>query len=240
LGHGEYYRLLTSGFVHADWPHVIFNLFSLYSFGNSIARLFGPVTFALIYFSGIIGGNLLALLLHRYETYRALGASGGVCGIIFASIFLLPGGSISLFLLPVEIPAYVYAVLFILASVYGIHGRIGNIGHEAHLGGAIVGLAVATALHPYIFRLSPGLYALVMGLSTALLVGLYWRTRAVNPLPRFYRRSTVSRKVREQQADDKIMDDLLEKISKFGMNHLTEAERKQLDVLGRKRKFRDR
>src|SRR5258708_2023178 len=67
LHNGEYYRLVTSGFIHADWMHLFFNMYSLYSFGNMIEIIFGPVTFGLIYFTGIIGGNLLALLLHRYE-----------------------------------------------------------------------------------------------------------------------------------------------------------------------------
>ncbi len=90
----QYYRLISSGAVHADWVHLIFNMFSLYSFGSAVELIFGPVTFLATYLAGIVGGNILALLLHRKEDYRALGASGGVCGVIFACIFLLPGSSV--------------------------------------------------------------------------------------------------------------------------------------------------
>ena len=243
LRHRQYYRVLTSGFIHADWPHVLFNLFSLYSFGRYIELLFGPVTFALIYFSGIIGGSLLALLLHRNESYRSLGASGGVCGVIFASIFLLPGGSISIFPVPIAIPSYLYAILFIVASAIGSRGRIGNVGHDAHLGGALIGLGTATAMYPYIVRESPVLYAVVVALSAGLLLWLYWRTETVS-FGAVARRGLFQRdpsseadtKARQRQADDRTMDQLLEKISRNGMEALTDREKSQLADLSRKKR----
>lgn len=238
FGRREYHRIVTSGFVHADWPHVIFNLFSLYAFGSDMEMIYGPVTFGLVYFAGIVGGSLLSLVLHRYETYRALGASGGVCGVIFASIFLLPGGKIGVFPIPFYIPAYLYAILFVLASAYGIRWRVGNIGHDAHLGGALIGLGTATALYPNIIQASPVLYGMVVGLSLVLLTGLYWRTRAVNPRRRVYPVSKVSTARMQQDTDDKTMDELLDKISKFGMNHLSAEEKDQLNTLSRKRKSR--
>lgn len=93
LDNKQYDRILSSGALHADWMHLLFNMFSLYSFGSAVELLFGPFTFLAIYLAAILGGGVLALLLHRNEDYHALGASGGVCGVIFACIFLLPGTS---------------------------------------------------------------------------------------------------------------------------------------------------
>ena len=175
----QYYRLISSGALHADWTHLIFNMFSLYSFGSAVELIFGPVTFLVTYLAGIVGGNILALLLHRKEDYRALGASGGVCGVIFACIFLLPGSSVRLFLIPIPIPAYIYAVLFMLFSYYAIRTQRGNIGHDAHLGGAIIGLLAATVLHPSIVPQNPVLYPVVMSLAVLLLAFLYVKPLAL-------------------------------------------------------------
>ena len=170
---GEYYRLITSGFLHANWAHLFFNMFSLYSFGGVIESRFGVPAFLAIYFSSILGGNLLSLFLHRSHEYRALGASGGVCGIIFASIFLVPGSGVYVFPLPMPIPAHVFAILFILISFFGVRGRRGNIGHDAHLGGAIIGLAVTTILHPEIVSDNFMLWIIVMSLALVLFMYLY-------------------------------------------------------------------
>jgi membrane associated rhomboid family serine protease len=170
LADKQYYRLLTSGVLHADWVHLLFNMFSLYSFGSAVELFFGQGTFLSIYLAGIVGGNLFALLLHRHDDYRALGASGGVCGIIFACIFLLPGSSVQMLFIPIPIPAYIYAIGFMLFSYYGIRRQKGNIGHDAHLGGAIIGLITATILFPSIIHKNPVLYPVVMSLSVLLLV----------------------------------------------------------------------
>jgi len=170
----EYYRLVTSGFLHADWFHFGFNAFTFYSFGTGIELVYGLPYLLIIFFASVIGGNLLSLWLHRNHEYQALGASGGVCGIIYASIFLLPGGSVYLFLIPIPIPAYIYAVLFLFISIYGIQAARDNIGHDAHLGGAIVGLLVTTALQPAIVKHSPVLYAVVLAISAGAFL-YFWK-----------------------------------------------------------------
>jgi membrane associated rhomboid family serine protease len=169
----QYYRILSSGALHGDWAHLLFNMFSLYSFGSAVELLFGPATFLAIYLTAIIGGGILALLLHWNEDYHALGASGGVCGIIFACIFLLPGTSVRIFFIPFSIPAHIYAVLFMLVSFYGIRVQRGNIGHDAHLGGAIIGLVTTTILKPSIVPANPVLYPAIMLLATLLFAFLY-------------------------------------------------------------------
>ncbi len=173
----QYHRILTSGFIHADLGHLIFNMYSLYSFGSYIEEYFGIGTFIVIYFASMVGGNLVSLYLHRHQPYRALGASGGVCGIIFASIFLLPGGSVYLFFVPIPIPSWLFAIVFVAASMYGARNQLGNIGHDAHLGGALVGLFTTTLLYPAIITTSPVLYGAIIAITVTLI--LYFRRRPV-------------------------------------------------------------
>ena len=83
----QYYRLITSGFLHVNWMHLIFNMLALYFFSASVEYFFGPLQFLLIYFISMIGGDLLSLFIHRYDSgYSSVGASGAVCGIIFAAM----------------------------------------------------------------------------------------------------------------------------------------------------------
>ena len=148
LQNREYHRLVASGFLHADWMHFAFNMFSLYSFGRYVELIYRPTILLIIYFSSIIGGNLLSLFIYRKTDYRAIGASGGVCGVIYASIFLLPGGSIYILPIPFPIPSWLYAILFLLISFFGMRSAGSNIGHVAHVGGALLGLAVTGLIFP--------------------------------------------------------------------------------------------
>ena len=242
----QYYRLVTSGLLHADWMHLLFNMYSLYSFGSSIELFFGPLTFMTIYLSGIIGGNLLSLYLHRHHDYLALGASGGVCGVIFAGIFLLPGTGVQLFLVPITIPAHVFAIVFVLVSYYGIRSQRGNIGHDAHLGGAVVGLLAATGLHPHIISRNPVLYPLVLGVSTVLFVYLYrsgldkrrrGRIGLAGLKDLMYGRQQ-RRAGRRQARDEQIEERLLDKVSKSGLGSLTERDKEQLKEISERRRGR--
>jgi membrane associated rhomboid family serine protease len=240
----QYYRLVSSGFLHADWMHLLFNMYSLYSFGGVIEQVFGPPTFLAIYFASILGGSGLSLYLHRKHDYNALGASGGVCGIIFACIFLVPGSSVRMFLLPIDIPAYIYAILFMAVSYFGIKHKIGNIGHDAHLGGAIIGLLVATVLHPWIIRLNPVLYAVVMSLAVVLFVLLYVHSLDLHEKQTFAParlREKISemrdqRQQQNQQKDNETVERLLQKVSDSGINSLTRRERKKLQEISGRRK----
>jgi membrane associated rhomboid family serine protease len=243
LGRREYHRLFSSALIHANWGHLVFNMFSLYSFGRFVEILYGPVMLAVIYLSSIVGGSLLSLYLHRNHEYRALGASGGVCGVIFAAIFLLPGGSVYVFPLPVAIPTSIYAVLFIVVSFFGIKTQMGNIGHDAHLGGAIVGLLVTTLFKPGIISESPALFLIVIGLSSALLLYLYRgrghagfvRRPDSGGLRNIWSR-TKERPYSDRSAEEaELLDKLLAKIKENGIDSLTPKERKQLEKLSRKR-----
>ena len=172
LGSGQGYRAVTSGWVHADWAHLAFNMFSLWSFGSILEQVYGPAAMLGPHLAGIIGGSVLATVLHKNENYRALGASGGVCGVIFASVILLPGGSVYLFFVPIPIPAEIYAFAFLILTWLGMRRGTGRIGHDAHFGGAIIGILTATLLFPeQAFAELPMLLA-ILGLSAVL----FWVT----------------------------------------------------------------
>jgi membrane associated rhomboid family serine protease len=144
----EYYRLLSSALFHASWTHLLFNMFSFYAFAGYMERAIGPFMLLLLYIVSILGGGVLSLIINHKRDYLALGASGGVSGVIFASIFIIPGGSVMVFPLPLPIPPWLYAVLFVLISMYGMQKRMDNTGHDAHLGGALAGLLFTLWIYP--------------------------------------------------------------------------------------------
>lgn len=146
-------RLLSSGFLHADMMHLFFNMFALYIFSDTVIYNFGNMLYIVTYFLAIFGGNLITLWLYRRDiTYTAVGASGGVSGIIFAAIALYPEMTLRFFLIPIDIPGWIFGVGYLAYSVYGMKTAIGNIGHAAHLGGAVVGLAASIIIFPHILQ----------------------------------------------------------------------------------------
>ncbi len=153
---GDQLRMLTSGFLHVDQTHLIFNMFSLYIFAGAVLDEVGVVKFLLIYFGSLIAGNTLSLSFHKKEPYySAVGASGAVMGVVYAAIMLNPDMRLSFILFPiVSFPGYVFGVGYFLYSMYGMKKQLGNIGHSAHLGGAIGGFVLTLALFPQIFLIN--------------------------------------------------------------------------------------
>ncbi|MCT6868913.1 MAG: rhomboid family intramembrane serine protease [Apibacter sp.] len=133
-------RMIVSAFLHGDIAHLFFNMYTFYFF-SSLVLNYGTILFILTYFGSIIGGNTLALLMHKNNPYySAIGASGGVSGILFASIILDSQISIGIFPLPFSIPGWIFGIIYLTYSLYGMKTQLGNIGHDAHLGGAIFGI----------------------------------------------------------------------------------------------------
>jgi hypothetical protein len=165
-------RLFTAAFLHADWNHLLLNMVSLYLFGRHVEMFLGIVRFLAVYLAAIVGGSFLSLCIHRHHEYHAYGASGGVCGVIFSYIFLFPGSSIFMFPMRVSIPAWLYAILFFIGSFLALKRQADHIGHDAHLGGAIIGLWTTTALEPWIVSPQPKLFLAISTLSVVLFVYL--------------------------------------------------------------------
>ena len=230
----EYYRLLTAGFLHVNWPHLIWNMISLYAFCQSIEVALGPFQFLLIYFISLIGGNLLAIFIHRnHSDYSAAGASGAVAGIIFAAIAVIPGIQIGFFLLP-AIPGWIYGLLYVLISIIGIRSNVDNIGHDAHLGGALIGMVTAIVLWPS--SLSEN-YTVILVVSLPAIAFIYLIATRPHILvtdrlfpqkqQRYY---SIDHRYNAERADlQKEVDRILEKISRKGMNSLTKQERETLE-----------
>jgi len=166
----QYYRLLTSAFFHSNWTHLLFNMFSFYAFASYMESAVGSTMLLLLYILSILGGGLLSLGINHKREYLALGASGGVSGVIFSSIFVFPGGAILVFPVPIPIPAWLYAVLFVLISMYGMRKQVGNIGHDAHLGGALTGLLFTLWVYPAVI-LSDLIFFTSIVLAIMLFIG---------------------------------------------------------------------
>jgi len=219
----QYDRLFTSALLHADWSHLLLNMVSLYLFGQTIEFFLGVWKFLFIYLSAILGGNLLSLWIHRHHEYRAYGASGGVCGTIFSYICLFPSASISNFPLPVPIPAWLYAILFFIGSFLALKRQADNIGHDAHLGGAIIGLWTTAALEPQIVRSNPTVFVIVSVLSVLLFVYLA-RNPLFLPVVSFFTQRKASKGLPYARPETEL-DPILEKISKSGIESLTHREK---------------
>lgn len=146
---GQKDRMATSGFLHVDISHLLFNMLTLYFFADVVIGGFGPIKFLIIYIISLIAGSLLALFFHKDEpSYSAVGASGAVTGILYAAILLQPDMDLYIYFIPIPIPAYVIGIGYLLYSIYGMKKRLGNIGHTAHFGGAIGGYAATLLFNP--------------------------------------------------------------------------------------------
>ncbi len=138
---GEYYRLLTSGFLHVNTPHLIFNMVTLYFFVSFVTYSLGALSFLILYIASLIIGNILTLVIHfNQPNYSAVGASGAVTGILFSSLLLFPSIELMIFFIPIPIPGYIFGIGYILYTIYGIGAQNDNIGHSAHFGGAVGGV----------------------------------------------------------------------------------------------------
>ncbi|WP_104736019.1 rhomboid family intramembrane serine protease [Hanstruepera ponticola] len=150
---GEQIRLFSSGFFHVDNAHLFFNMFTLYFFADVVIAYLGNFKFLIVYLGSLLLGNLLSLVFHKNEYhYSAVGASGAVTGIIYSAILLRPDMSLYMFFIPIPIPAYIFGIGYLLYSIYGIKRQIGNIGHDAHFGGAIGGYVITLILASWLFK----------------------------------------------------------------------------------------
>lgn len=146
---GEWYRFFSSGLIHADWMHLLFNLYVLYSFGQFVEQyfaiyfgdIFGRILYLLMYVAALGASSIPDYKKHQnYYGYAALGASGAVSAVVFASIFFDPWqGGIGILFLPGSIPPMLFGALYLWYSSYMAKRQLDNIGHNAHFWGAVFG-----------------------------------------------------------------------------------------------------
>jgi membrane associated rhomboid family serine protease len=230
-------RLLTSGFLHVGWLHFAFNMLVLYNFAFGLEAFLGAGRFAGLYFLSLVGGNLLTLYLHRRQlSYSAVGASGAVAGVVFASIALLPGSEMSVFGI-VSLPSWAYGLLYVLLSIYGIRSRRTDVGHAAHLGGAITGLLTAAAMEPWVVQANYVAILLALVPTLAFLLLVMYRPEVLvggrlfagdRGLYTVDDRDNAARKQRQAE-----MNLLLDKISARGIDSLSKREREKLERLSK-------
>jgi membrane associated rhomboid family serine protease len=144
----QWYRSITCGFIHADFMHLAFNMFSFYMFGDFVEKFFeiifgslGSVFYILLYISSLIVCIIPTYMTHHKQyRYRSLGASGAVSAIVFVGIFLQPTLQIGFFIIPPIIPGFVFGPLYLALTVYLSKNGPGSINHSAHLWGALYGI----------------------------------------------------------------------------------------------------
>ena len=168
---GEYYRLISSGFLHGDLQHLLFNCFTLFIFGDTVIMRLGEINFVLLYFSCLVFSGWLSVYFNKNDYYySAVGASGAVIGVVYSSILLYPSMKLAFIFFPVPMPAYLFAVGYLLYSLYGVKKLNDGIGHEAHIGGALSGLLLTSLFKPNVIIES--LYLLIVMIAITV-VGFF-------------------------------------------------------------------
>ena len=154
---GEYQRMISSIFIHADLNHLVFNMISLYFLGNLFEQQMiqiygvqlGSVNFILLYLLGGVAAEIYPFIRHQDDPYyRSLGASGAVSAVIFAAIFWNPTMNLYLFFIPFPIPAYIFGPIYLAFEYFAMKKGTTNIAHDAHIGGALFGIFFVLLLNP--------------------------------------------------------------------------------------------
>ncbi|MFD2914614.1 rhomboid family intramembrane serine protease [Psychroserpens luteus] len=145
---GEQFRMFSSGFLHADMQHLLFNMLTLYFFADRVIYFVGEFNFLIVYIGSLGLGSIFSYYFHQNEyQYSAVGASGAVMGVLYSAILVDPMMKIYGF-----IPAFIFGIVYLLYSIYGMKNRVGNIGHDAHFGGAVGGYVITLIFKPSLFE----------------------------------------------------------------------------------------
>lgn len=156
----EWYRFITGGFIHANWPHLIFNMYALWIFGKPVEEGFsmdfvygakGPLFYVLLYLGALVMSSLYSYERNKDNVYyNALGASGAVSAVIFSFIVLAPNAKLALIFLPIPLPAYIFGLLILIAEHYMSRRANTGIAHDAHFWGSVFGIVFTIVLKPHL------------------------------------------------------------------------------------------
>jgi len=148
----QYETVVTSGFVHADLPHLIFNMVTFWFFAFPLEKQIGSVRFAVLYLLGLVVSDLGTYFKHRSDPqYASLGASGAISAVLFAAIVYFPWMELFIIPIPLPIPAPLFAIGYVAYSWYSARQARGRINHDAHLGGALFGVLFVLLTDPAAF-----------------------------------------------------------------------------------------
>jgi membrane associated rhomboid family serine protease len=149
----QYHTIVTSGFMHADLPHLIFNMMTFFFFAFPLERRIGTLRFAALYLIALVLSDVSTYFKHRNDPhYASVGASGAIAAVLFASIVYFPDQKLFIIPFPFPIPAPVFAVGYLVYSWYSSRQNKGRINHDAHLDGALTGLAFVLLTDPSAYR----------------------------------------------------------------------------------------
>ena len=154
--HKTWHRFFSYGLLHADWMHLLINMFVLYSFGSLVEQILvaefgirGRMFYGLLYVTALLCSVGPSYFKHRKNYYyNAVGASGAVSSVLFASIILQPQGSVFFMFIPIPIPAFIFGIIYLAYSVWMARRGSDNVAHDVHFWGAIYGIAFITVLNP--------------------------------------------------------------------------------------------
>lgn len=249
----EWHRIVTAGFLHGSTTHLLVNMLTLYFVGPSLEGFFtqsdlmmerygnfGRPLYLILYFGSLIGGDLLALLFHRKDPeYSAVGASGALSGLLFAIAILAPTSMVSLFFF-IPMPLWLFALLYVGFSLFGMKSGLGRIGHSAHLGGALAGLLIFAALVPEVMIVHWWLFLLLLVPSVLGLYLLQVQPEFVNNPGILFRKrpqwGATTKKPKGLEINQRVfmqaeLDRLLDKVGRKGFDSLSDEERKRLHEL---------
>jgi membrane associated rhomboid family serine protease len=244
----QWERMISSAFLHGNGMHLAFNMFSLLMFGSMMEHLLGVGPYLLLYFGAMLTGDFLSLLTHRnHPHYSAIGASGAVSGVIFAAIIFQPQMKIGMFFIPPIIPAWIFGILYTAYSIWGVRAKRDNIGHEAHLGGALGGMGIYACFRPDDVMDQPLLFAALTVPIIVLAFLVYYKpgwfggkssmpnSRPFTVIePERSRKSKVDKITLDRNPKSEMqqeLDSYLEKVKKFGYDGLSKEEKERLNRL---------
>jgi len=236
LGNKEYYRIISSAFLHGSYFHLFLNMFVLYSFSFALERYISIPVYLAIYFGSLILGNLLPLFIHKNNpNYSAVGASGAVSGVLYASIYFNPFGMLYIYFIPMT--NWIFGILYLVYTVWAAKKSNDNIGHDAHFGGATAGLVMAFFIMPEIAFKN---WLIILAMFVPIIYFLYdvfknnkglkpfiksqanHSDRAIDDLYNYNR----TKKIRE-------FNELLDKVNSKGIESLSTYEKERLDSLSK-------
>lgn len=239
LVHKEYYRLFTSGFLHVGWWHLALNMIALYGFGRLVEMEAGIFGLLLIFIIGLLTGNLMGLYLNRRnKDYSQVGTSCAVNAILFAGITMVPDRGFSMMFLPFQMPGWLFGLIFMFLTLYTLKSERSEIGQAAHAGAGMVGVLLGIIFYPPV--LQQNVVSILLLLIPAAIVFLIsiLRPTWLGTDRFFFKREkkyfSVDDQYREERKDKQLeLDELLEKISRKGMNSLSRKERQRLEELSK-------
>ncbi len=243
LQNRQYERIVTSGFLHGNLLHLFINMYVLLSFGSFLYAALGPIPFFTLYFGSMVGGSALALFVRRnYPHYSAVGASGAISGLVLATCLLQPNWELLLFFI-IPAPAWLAGIGFLVWSFWGILKGTSIIGHEAHMGGAMVGMGMTILFVPSVLEVH-GEIAILFSIPILLFIGVaLFKPNALSagyeaalreyesmaPQPVQYS------EVREEQLEmENELNGLLEKLREVGYAGMSDKDKQRMQELSQK------